>query len=109
MRQIIARWSHVTHEQVPLDYVEEGAKLQIIRDIEPYKSMITGERIKSRRDHRDHLRAHGCIEVGNEKMETKKNPGESKTRREALARQLSGMTDSQAGQILQTFHNMSRR
>lgn len=38
----------------------------VIRDIEPYKSMVTGERIPGRRQHRDHLRAHGCIEVGNE-------------------------------------------
>lgn len=38
----------------------------IIRDIEPYKSMATGERIRSRRHHRDHLRAHKLIEVGNE-------------------------------------------
>jgi hypothetical protein len=38
----------------------------IIKDIEPYQSMATGERIRSRRHHRDHLRAHRLIEVGNE-------------------------------------------
>ena len=39
----------------------------VIRDIEPYRSMVTGEMITGRRQHRDHLRAHNCIEVGNEK------------------------------------------
>ena len=35
-------------------------------DIEPYKSMITGEVIGSRKRHREHLRENGCIEAGNE-------------------------------------------
>ena len=38
----------------------------IIRDVQPYRSTITGEVIGSRSHHREHLRAHGCIEVGNE-------------------------------------------
>lgn len=42
-----------------------GAPL-IIRDIDSYRSTITGEMISGRREHRDHLKAHGCIEVGNE-------------------------------------------
>ena len=39
---------------------------QVIRDLEPYKSMRTGEMIDGRRQHREHLRQHGMIEVGNE-------------------------------------------
>jgi len=35
-------------------------------DIAPYRSMITGEMITSRSRHREHLREHGCIEIGNE-------------------------------------------
>ena len=38
----------------------------VIRDIEPYQSTIDGRMITSRSEHRDHLRAHGKIEVGNE-------------------------------------------
>lgn len=38
----------------------------IVRDSEPYRSTITGELIGGRRQHRDHLKAHGCIELGNE-------------------------------------------
>lgn len=40
---------------------------EISPDVKPYKSMITGETIGGRRQHRDHLRDHGCEEVGNEK------------------------------------------
>lgn len=39
----------------------------VMSDIEPYKSVIDGSVISSRSRHREHLRAHGCIEVGNER------------------------------------------
>ena len=39
---------------------------QIMPDIKPYQSMIDGREITSRSRHREHLRANGCIEVGNE-------------------------------------------
>jgi hypothetical protein len=42
----------------------------VVRDISEYVSMIDGSVISSRKQHRDHLRAHGCIEVGNEKVST---------------------------------------
>lgn len=38
----------------------------VMSDIQPYKSMVTGEMITSRSAHRDHLRRHQLIEVGNE-------------------------------------------
>lgn len=38
--------------------------IEIIPDIKPYRSMITGERIRSRSHHRQHLKDHGCVEVG---------------------------------------------
>lgn len=50
----------------------------VMNDIQPYKSMITGEYINSRSRHREHLRDHGCIEIGNEKVkprEMKSPPG----------------------------------
>lgn len=61
---------------VPRDkyYAREHASksgLQIVSDIKPYKSAVTGEVIGGRRQHRDHLRAHGVVEVGNEKMTTR--------------------------------------
>ena len=38
----------------------------IMPDIKPYKSMIDGTEITSRSRHREHLREHNCIEVGND-------------------------------------------
>jgi hypothetical protein len=38
----------------------------VIRDLEPYREVYTGSRIRSRRHHRDFLRAHKLIEVGND-------------------------------------------
>lgn len=41
--------------------------LHVIPDIEPYLSPIDGKVVSGRRQHRDHMRAHDVIEVGNEK------------------------------------------
>ena len=39
----------------------------VIDDIKPYRSMIDGHIVTGgRREHRNHLREHGCIELGNE-------------------------------------------
>lgn len=38
----------------------------VATDIQPYRSMATGEIINSRSEHREHLKRHGLIEVGNE-------------------------------------------
>lgn len=39
----------------------------IMPDIAPYRSTIDGSEITSRSRHREHLREHNCIEVGNER------------------------------------------
>jgi hypothetical protein len=44
-----------------------GAGLLVIPDISPYQSVIDRSEIGGRRQHREHLRQHGCIEIGNEK------------------------------------------
>lgn len=41
-------------------------RTNLIADIKPYKSMITGEMITSRSHHREHLKRHNCFEIGNE-------------------------------------------
>lgn len=68
-------------------------------DIQPYKSMVDGSMIEGRRQHRDHLRQHNCIEIGNEKMETRV-PVQQDTRKEVLRAQLANMTHSQANKVL---------
>lgn len=40
----------------------------VAADIQPYRSMATGEMITSRSQHRTHLKQHKLIEVGNEKI-----------------------------------------
>lgn len=57
-------------------------------DIQPYKSMITGEMITSRSQHRSHLKDHGMIEMGNElpKLEKKEIPDVPGLREELYAR-----------------------
>lgn len=63
-----------TLKLIPRDeYVPRQSKAGffVMGDIQPYKSMITGEIIHGRRQHREHLRQHGCIEVGNERPKPK--------------------------------------
>lgn len=56
----------VAHE-VSQDWTPEPrADIHVMPDIQPYKSMIDGSEITSRSRHREHLRQHGCIEVGND-------------------------------------------
>ena len=62
--------------EVGADYVAppRSTSAQIIGDIKPYKSMIDGREITSRSKHREHLREHRCIEVGNETKYLKPKP-----------------------------------
>lgn len=48
----------------------------VTTDIQPYQSMCDGTMITSRSQHREHLKQHGVIEIGNEKI---KAPGPLKT------------------------------
>ncbi len=69
-------WDRVKRELVPAHdyYARKYADVtasdhpapMLIGDIKPYRSTITGEEISGRRQHRDHLRAHGCVELGND-------------------------------------------
>ena len=71
----------------------------IMRDIEPYQNMINGGIITSRSEHRELLKRHNCVEVGNEKMETRVSAPTDK-RRELISRQLGDMSDKQANKVL---------
>lgn len=57
-----------TLELVPADeYISQAPTLHLIMpDIAPYRSMVDGSMITSRSTHREHLKAHNCIEIGNE-------------------------------------------
>ena len=78
---------------------EKGQYHYVQPDIQPYKSMVDGSMITSRSQHRAHLRQHNCIEIGNEKMESRA-PVVKDTRREVLREQVAGMTHDQANRVL---------
>ena len=74
------------------------ARLQIVPDIAPYRSMITGELITSRAKHQEHLRKHGYTEVGNDSSLYKAPrpiSTESAKRKELLVAQVNAMTNRQ--------------
>ena len=81
------------------DFAETSNSPQIMLDIQSYTSMVDGSIITSRSKHREHLRQHNCIEIGNEKMQNTPPPP-STNRRELLHRRLADMSDRQANQIL---------
>lgn len=58
------------------------------QEFQPYRSMIDGRMITDRGEHRRHLKANGCIEIGNENPIIKK-PEKSKKEKEALRQDLS--------------------
>lgn len=91
--------------EVTPNYVPDPAAPRVMPDIEPYQSMIDGSIITSRSRHREHLRAHGYEEVGNDSSLTKPpapipdvNPG---GRKELIRRQIDSMTHAEFRRVLQ--------
>ena len=80
-------------------YCADPVAPMVMPDIQPYQSMADGSMITSRSHHREHLRQHNCIEIGNESME-RKEPQVTNNRREILQAQLANMTHDQANRIL---------
>lgn len=76
---------------------------QVVRDIEPYRSMIDGSVIDGRKRHRDHLRAHRCVEVGNDTSHMARKPMEvsGPSRKETLHRMLGDVGDRDIKRIVQ--------
>lgn len=67
----------------------------VVADIQPYRSQLTGEMIMSRSQHRDHLKSHGCVEVGNEPIKPKtKSWIEQKTQKESLRKEIAARFDT---------------
>ena len=87
----------VTLELVPADEYQRRPDPHapfVVPDISPYQSMATGEMITSRSKHREHLRQHGLVEIGNEVKAamTKQQPKDDREgRRRAIAEVLTGM------------------
>jgi len=82
---------------------EEGRYhyIHLLPKFKPYKSMIDGRMISSREQHRRHLKANNCIEVGNEDPLKHGSKGQPKNKRlEMLKHQLANMTHQEANQAL---------
>lgn len=56
----------------------------VAADISPYRSVVTGEHIGGRSQHREHLRKHDLIEIGNEKLKPKKYEADHNVRPEMM-------------------------
>lgn len=75
----------------------------IIGDIEPYRSQVTGEWITSRSQHREHLRLHGCVEVGDQMhhLKVQRPDFESPQRKELIRAQIDAMSHADFKRALQ--------
>ena len=65
------RWIYPGNGEEPFrvddDYrPDPRAEYHVMGDIKPYRSMVDGSIIQSRSRHREHLRDHGMLEVGND-------------------------------------------
>ena len=58
-------------------------------DIKPYKSMIDGTMITDRGQHRRHLKANGCSELGNEDMMPKIDHFAEKRKKQQLRSEIA--------------------
>ena len=75
----------------------------VIGDIEPYQSQVTGEMITSRSKHREHLKQHGCVEVGDQTHHLKEHRPdfESHARKELIRAQVDAMSHAEFKRALQ--------
>ena len=111
-----------TYVYVDGEFVErkkdaKGRYHYVMPDIVPYKSMIDGKMVTSRSEHRRHLKANNCIEVGNEdpsKHGRRETPVD--TRLERIKHMVNKrLTNEQADRILRdlrqhaNFTNTHRR
>lgn len=71
--------------------------VNVMPDIQPYRSVVTGEVIGSRSTHKKHLKTHKLVELGNETPEAKpKDYGYSKRERQALRNEIYQIMDSKS-------------
>lgn len=102
-------WVYINGEAIEKgEYDAEPAAHYVMNDIQPYQSMIDGSMITSRSRHREHLQAHGCIEVGNEKMQNRAPAPVESQRRDILRQQIGNMTHKEANRILSKLRDDAR-
>ena len=58
-------WDATLKDLVPIEeFNREPVAPFVMDDAKPYKSMATGEMIVGRAQHRDHLKRHSLVEIG---------------------------------------------
>lgn len=87
------KWVYDTNKRdfVPAEeYIREPVASYVMGDIQPYQSMATGEMIMGRRQHREHMKNHGLVEIGNETkyISQRKELSAPSGLREAIAREV---------------------
>jgi len=60
------RFVQINGELVEITNESRPQVHQVIPEIEGYRSMVDGSWIDSRSKHREHLKRHNCVEVGND-------------------------------------------
>ena len=81
--------------------VAEGA--MVVDDIAPYRSQVTGEWITSRSQHREHLKTHDCVEIGDQThhLQASRPDFESAQRKELIRAQVDAMSHADFKRALQ--------
>lgn len=103
-------YDHALEKVIEIGEQTFNPKLHIISDTQDLlRHPVTGKYHDSKSNFRKDTKASSCDEVGNEKMTTVKTPISREKRREVLRHQLRGMTDSQAGEILNSLARQVRR
>lgn len=61
----------------------------VMADMKEYRSPLDGTVVRSRKHHRDHMRKHGVIEVGNEKLKGKNGTYDPSNVRDEINRSIN--------------------
>lgn len=73
------------------------APVNVMPDIQPYRSVVTGEVIGSRSTHKKHLKTHKLVELGNEIPQAKPKGYEYSARdRQALRNEIYQIMDGKS-------------
>ena len=81
-------WDEEKKEFVKAGEADYSQLAPVVRgDIQPYRSMVTGEIIEGRSQHRNHLKTHNVVEVGNDLNNAKpKSASQPDRLKESIAR-----------------------
>lgn len=89
-------WDKTPEIEKPSRNEKSTKNITLMPDIQPYQSMVTGEIITSRSKHRQHLKDHNMVEVGNDSSINKPHripDANPQQRKELLIHQVNKIPD----------------